>query len=316
MPQLLPESNSHEDSRVWVLCDGMGGHGHGEVASEVVARSVYSSLSAIPQERIITPDDIRSASDKANEELAAADVYHDRNPMGTTLVVAVLNPDGILVAHAGDSRCYLIGPDGKIKFRSADHSVVGEALAAGILTEEEAFTSSRRNEITRCLSSVTSAVPLDFTELTDIKTGDVLMLCSDGVHDVLRDREIAGLLGGSASIEQKSAALERAVMANAKDNTSAILLLLDVTEKKTLKSRRALLAGAAAVAVLAGAAGFYFMTRSLSAEAPFPLPLVTSDAPVADSIVKAQTMQDTLSVPPARTADSLHAGDSLFKKKN
>lgn len=308
MPQLHPGTSPAEAGRVWVLCDGMGGHGHGEVASELVARSVYKRLAALPLNEDIDRQDIQQASDMANEELAAADVFHDSRPMGTTLVVAVLNSNGILVAHAGDSRCYLIGADGKIKFRSADHSVVGQALAAGILTEEEAFTSSRRNEITRCLTSVSSAVPLDFTELTDIEPDDILLMCSDGVHDVLRDLEISTLLSGTTSCEEKAAALEKAVMKSPVDNTSAILLSPVFSGGHVGKSRRPLMVAVLTLAVLAGAAGFFYMTRSMSPEKQLPLPVTPARLP--DSAAVDSARADTITGVAPKLTDTIQNTDS------
>lgn len=184
---LMPETPSSTD-RVLVLCDGMGGHGHGEVASQTVAEAVYQYLHNLNAAEY-TAADIQAAADCASVALHQRNVVDSERTMGTTLVVAVFNKMRLLVGHVGDSRAYLFDSDGRIKFRTRDHSRVAEAVEAGILTEEEAFNSPYKNQITRALMADTDHIDVDIDELI-VENGDILMLCSDGVNDCLRDRQL------------------------------------------------------------------------------------------------------------------------------
>lgn len=195
--QLGPRSNQEDCVRpaapqitdyIYVLCDGMGGHGHGEVASAAVADAVYNCLSSL-DDGDITPDELQGAVDYAVNVLHRLDIKDDERTMGTTLVVAVVVGDKLLIGHVGDSRAYIFGRDGKIKFRTRDHSLVAEAVANEILTEEEAFLSPYRNRITRAIMADGNEVEVE-VDVQPVADGDILMLCSDGVHDCMRDSEL------------------------------------------------------------------------------------------------------------------------------
>lgn len=176
------------DSRFIILCDGMGGHGHGEVASQTVANAVFEYLKSLAKENY-EAQDLQDALNTALSTLTAVDVYDDKKSMGTTLVVVVVNKMNVLVGHVGDSRCYLFDEDGIKKFRTKDHSKVAEAIEAEILTEEEAFENSHKNLLTRCVMSGKSNIQID-VDFLQIENNDRLLLCSDGVNDAMRDKEI------------------------------------------------------------------------------------------------------------------------------
>lgn len=176
------------DCRFIILCDGMGGHGHGEIASQTVANAVFEYLKSLAKEKY-EAQDLQDALDTALSTLTAVNVYDDEKSMGTTLVVAVVNRMNILVGHVGDSRCYLFDEDGLKKFRTKDHSKVAEAIDAGILTEDEAFDSPYKNLLTRCVMAGVSNVQIDVDNL-QIENNDRMLLCSDGINDAMRDKEI------------------------------------------------------------------------------------------------------------------------------
>ena len=146
------DNNQSNLSRVIVLCDGMGGHAYGEIASKIVAETVFATLGSNRAD--FTEDDLQLALDNALIALNKANVYDDCKKMGTTLVVAVINKNNVLVGHVGDSRCYLFDDDGIKLFRTKDHSKVAEAVEAEILTEEEAINSEYKNILTRDRKSV------------------------------------------------------------------------------------------------------------------------------------------------------------------
>lgn len=185
---VLFKEEYNPDSRFIILCDGMGGHGHGEVASQTVADTVFEYLKSLRKEEYDSQD-LQDAVNVAQSTLTAVNTFDDKKSMGTTLIVAVINKMNILVGHIGDSRCYLFDENGLKKFRTKDHSKVAEAIDAEILTEEEAFDNSHKNLLTRCVMAGKTNVQIEVDNL-QIENNDRMLLCSDGINDAMRDKEI------------------------------------------------------------------------------------------------------------------------------
>lgn len=213
------DNNQSNLSRVIVLCDGMGGHAYGEIASKIVAESVFATLDSNRAD--FTEDDLQLALDNALIALNKANVYDDCKKMGTTLVVAVINKNNVLVGHVGDSRCYLFDDDGIKLFRTKDHSKVAEAVEAEILTEEEAINSEYKNILTRCVIAGKTDVKIDIDRL-DIKDKDRLLLCSDGVIDAIRDEELSEILV-NRNINDALALIDSKCQMKSHDNYSVII---------------------------------------------------------------------------------------------
>jgi protein phosphatase len=183
-----------------VLADGMGGYNAGDVASSIAATTMMEALEEqLPhaiQRRRSRGKQIRSmlieAADKANHAIRAAaqDNLH-YSGMGTTIVTALFHHDKAVVAHAGDSRLYRWRDD-ELTLLTRDHSLMQEQIDAGMLSPEEARTSPNRNLITRALG-VEERVELDIHEY-GAAVGDIYLLCSDGLSDMLLSDEIAALL--------------------------------------------------------------------------------------------------------------------------
>lgn len=219
-------STAGQGGRIFVLCDGMGGHGHGEVASETACKAVFQLLVSQAVDEY-TEEMLQDAVAFAQEEIDKADMFGgDERRMGTTLVVVAVNDYEVLVGHIGDSRCYLFGQDGKMKFRTKDHSQIEEAMAVGLITEDEAFHHPKKNIITRCLMSHGESHELTVDRLKHVQEGDFLLLCTDGVNDALRNQEIEELLSGEGSTEERLGRLREACAEKSRDNYSAILLQL------------------------------------------------------------------------------------------
>lgn len=225
-------------NRIFVLCDGMGGHGHGEVASKTVAEAVHAYLTELAPEEY-TPENIQESVDFALAELAKADIYNDEKAMGTTVVVIAINRMNILVGHVGDSRCYQFSEDGLKKFRTKDHSVVQNAVDAEIMTEEEAWVSPKKNILTRCLTSSKASVKVEIDSL-EIEDNDTLLLCSDGVTDALRDSQLQSIILGR-SVEKSVACIRTECDLSSRDNFSLILVSFsqdEVNRSKTIEHRQ------------------------------------------------------------------------------
>jgi PPM family protein phosphatase len=174
-----------------VVCDGMGGSNAGEIASRMAVDTVVREIAAA------APDDTATALARAvqtaNTEIFEYSRTHaDLNGMGTTCTVLALHGDGVLVAHVGDSRAYLVRGHHARQI-TTDHSLVAQLVARQQLTPEEARHDPRRNVVTRSVG-VAPEVEVDVIAVGEpLHDGDTLVVCSDGLHGQMSDSEIASL---------------------------------------------------------------------------------------------------------------------------
>lgn len=210
------------------VADGMGGHAAGEVASEMSLKLLIESLAG---ESAPSEDALRRAFARANagvfREASAKPEYRG---MGTTLVAALFAGGDMIIGNVGDSRMYL-RRDGKLERITKDHSWVGEMVAAGALTEEQAARHPRRNILTRALG-VGASVEADIGRLK-LRRGDRIMLCSDGLHGMVDDKTISEIMG-ARSLDLKKAARELIDLANkagGTDNITVALARIDADAK-------------------------------------------------------------------------------------
>lgn len=178
-----------------VLADGMGGHLAGEIASAMAVDIIVRHLNAVLRQPPAPTDDdapevlaLRAAIQEANQAVfEASRSKPEYNGMGTTVVVVVFQANKLYVAHVGDSRLYRFR-HGQLKQITEDHSMVQELLNRGLITPEEARTSANKNLVTRALG-VDPSVKADVNSDSVVK-GDIYLLCSDGLSDVLMDADI------------------------------------------------------------------------------------------------------------------------------
>jgi protein phosphatase len=217
-----------EASSLAVLADGMGGYNAGEVASGMATSFIKSELGRWLQEASenATDTEVRRAMDicvdNANRAIFnAANSNPQYAGMGTTLVVAVFRDGRLLLGHVGDSRAYRLR-GGRLVQITRDHSLLQEQIDAGLITPEQAAFSANKNLVTRAVG-VEDTVLLE-THLHDVQPGDVYLLCSDGLSDMLDDQSIGQLLQGYDSLEAAGRALiDAANDAGGKDNISVVL---------------------------------------------------------------------------------------------
>ncbi len=218
-----------EPSGVAVLADGMGGYNAGEVASNMACEFISTELGRWLGEAndSATDTDVRRAmdicADNANRAIFQA---ANSNPqfagMGTTLVLAVFRPHRLLMGHVGDSRAYRMRA-GRLQQITRDHSLLQEQLDAGIITPEQAAVSSNKNLVTRAVG-VEDTVLLE-THLHDLLPGDVVLMCSDGLSDMLTDDHIENVLRSHDSLPEAGQALITAANeAGGRDNIAVVLV--------------------------------------------------------------------------------------------
>jgi serine/threonine protein phosphatase PrpC len=202
-----------------VVCDGMGGHAAGEVASKIGVEtilSIYYSEASEDRAHVL-----EQAFEQANEQIYA----RGNGSMGTTGVAALLLHDALHIANVGDSRAYLIR-DGDIRQISRDHSFVGDQVAAGLITADQARSSPHRNVITRALG-YQSGVTVDLFRWP-LQIDDIIVLCSDGLHGLVTDAEIARIAGEAAP----DAAVRQLIdLANSRGGTDNITVAIIQVEQ-------------------------------------------------------------------------------------
>ena len=226
-----------------ILADGMGGYNAGEIASSMATAFIRSEMSRWLSQagRNANSNEVKRAMEicvqNANHSIFnAANSNPHYTGMGTTLVVGVFQGGRLMLGHIGDSRCYRVRA-GAFEQITKDHSLLQEQIDAGLITPEQALTSANKNLVTRALG-VEDAVLLDVTEHR-VDAGDVYVMCSDGLSDMVRDMAIADIMLGNATLEQKSKHLINAANANGgRDNISVVLVhAVEPTAKRSLFSR-------------------------------------------------------------------------------
>jgi serine/threonine protein phosphatase PrpC len=217
------------DTSLAVLADGMGGYNAGEVASNMATSFIVSELGRWLREASAQAgdQDVRRAMDicvdNANRAIFnAANSNPQYAGMGTTLVVAVFRAGRLLVGHVGDSRAYRLRA-GRLQQITRDHSLLQEQIDAGLITPEQAAFSANKNLVTRAVG-VEDTVLLE-THQHEVMPGDLYLLCSDGLSDMLEDSTIQQILQSHDSLESCCKSLiEAANDAGGKDNISVILV--------------------------------------------------------------------------------------------
>jgi serine/threonine protein phosphatase PrpC len=206
-----------------LLADGMGGHEGGELASKLamegIARSYYSSMGP-------PPEALDEALRTANGEVYQASRKRSAlRGMGTTCVAVVLRDDRAWWAWVGDSRLYLLR-SGQIYQMSEDHTVVHQLVRKGLLTPEEAYNHPDRSVLERAIGTRVQVEPSIGKEPIYLASGDRLLLCSDGLHDLITNDEIVAHAASGPIAECAEGLIDLALERGGFDNVSVILLEL------------------------------------------------------------------------------------------
>lgn len=235
----IGQRSNQEDSiiqwndRLFVLCDGMGGHEHGEVASLTVTQALGQWFAEhVDASSPLTDDQLREAIEYAYQQL---DQYTDGNPkqMGTTLTLIYIGSNGITAAHMGDSRIYHIRPEVGVLYQSRDHSLVFDLFQAGEITYEEMATYPQKNIVTRAMTpGEDNRMRPDIIHITDIQPGDYFYMCSDGMLEQMDNDLLVDLLSSQLTDEVKKNKLIELTKGNQDNHSAWIIHVKDVIKEE------------------------------------------------------------------------------------
>lgn len=180
------------ETLLMVLADGMGGHQHGELAASLIVETFVEFFEQQARSRIAdAPTFISDCMNAAHQRIMQIPHDEDLGGLpGSTCVAALIQEDTLYFAHAGDSRMYLLR-DEELMIRTRDHSMVNQWVEWGIITTEGARVHPQRNQITNCLGGAASIFHIEAGEPVELKSGDVVLLCSDGLWGPFANEEIA-----------------------------------------------------------------------------------------------------------------------------
>ena len=226
------------NDRLFILCDGMGGHEKGEVASASVCETMSNCiLSRWNPNEPLSDGLLQQAIEEAYDALDAKDNGEEKK-MGTTMTFVCFHADGVTVAHIGDSRVYQLRPATKkeparIVFKTRDHSLVNDLIDIGEITEEEAKNHPQKNVITRAMQPCQERrAKASIAHLTDIQEGDYFYMCSDGMLEQSTDDNILNIITKKDAKNEQKVEMLRNVTEDNKDNHTAHLIYVNKVEGK------------------------------------------------------------------------------------
>lgn len=229
----IPEDPSRRANRgsLFVVCDGMGGHAAGQIASELAAKTFIDVYlhHPNPEPMVAMHAGVQAAH---RFVLDVARTVPGRKGMGTTLSALIVIQDQGYIVHVGDSRVYRLRGE-ELTALTVDHTWVHEALAAGLIRPEEAEDHPKRHWLMRAIGVEDFTLVPDVFP-TEISPGDVFFLCSDGILNHVSDEEIGEILRGNGPSEAAWKLVRAALMGGGSDNATAIVLRVEGFEPANL----------------------------------------------------------------------------------
>lgn len=233
---------AHDDGWLFALADGVGGQDRGEVASRLAIDTVLAEFRAIPKGVMhvsLLPKLVQQANqvvfeagDKPTGEMDENRGRKGGSRMASTLILCALRFDSAVISHVGDSRCYLFR-SGKLNCLTHDHTMASEQFRIGVIDKEDQDTLPNRHILTRCLG-MELFVAAD-TITVPVIPGDILMLCSDGLHGYVPDSAIQAALASTANLDEAASALIAAANEEGgHDNVSVQLIRVRSVERMGL----------------------------------------------------------------------------------
>jgi PPM family protein phosphatase len=217
--------NNKSNQKLVIIADGMGGHNAGDVASRMTVDFLQQSWESIKQ--ITSPEEASNwfstmITKVNNKILAHAKSNKACEGMGTTIVATILTGDFATICHIGDSRCYLLNGSA-MQLMTQDHSLVNELVKSGQISEEEADSHPKRNVLVRALGT-DSAVEATIHSI-GWDTGDIMLLCSDGLSDKISSKDIQHILQNGQNLQRNAEKLVKLAKDNGgEDNISVAIV--------------------------------------------------------------------------------------------
>ena len=214
------------DIGLFAVADGMGGHKAGEIASSTALEYLEENIRNVP----LDDDDLGAILlhilDEANLRVHRLSTeFEQYRGMGTTVTAGIFQEKTLVIAHIGDSRAYLIR-SGEIRQLTNDHSLVGEMLRSGGITEEQAYNHPQRNVLTRAMGTATT-VRFDLYHL-ELLSGDKILFCTDGLINHLRPEEIIEVIGIEPDLDKcLDILMTRSLDRGGHDNITMVLVEVD-----------------------------------------------------------------------------------------
>lgn len=238
------DGTPHMDDRLFIVCDGMGGHDRGEIASQTVTQAMSTYLLKSASIEGVFPDEmVNQAVDKALLALAEQDDPDEVMKMGTTMTMLKFHANGATVAHIGDSRVYHFRParpsePAKMLFCTEDHTVVNELVHYGQITHAQARRSTKKHILSRAMLSYQERRPkADIHHISDIQPGDIFFLCTDGIFENMDNEALCSLLTDPnySDVQRIQMILHECI--NNRDNHTAIFVrvqdILNTSDRKS-----------------------------------------------------------------------------------
>ncbi len=216
-----------EELRLLAVADGMGGHQAGEVASRLALDTIVDYVRKNSSDIAEQPAGVLiKALEAANNRIfLRAQEEATYQGMGTTITAALLTAGKMYLAHVGDSRAYQLR-DGKIRLVTEDHSLVNELVKNGGITPDEASRHPHRNVLTRAIGSAVG-VEVDIYE-EEVRPGDLLILCTDGLSNLLSPGEIRGIVDSAPTLAEGARQLvDQALARGGPDNITVVLCSIE-----------------------------------------------------------------------------------------
>jgi len=265
--------------RFFIVADGMGGHAGGQEASRIATEVIRLHLEKYWQSSIASEQLLEESFVQANKAiLSDQEENPERAEMGTTAVVVAFREDQPWCAHVGDSRLYQLQEE-QLKPVTEDHTWVAWALRAGTITPSEATVHPLRHVLSQCLGR-RELYNIEIQSL-EVKTGDRLLLCSDGLTGEVSDEEILGYLSKERDCEEAASKLVEAAKDNGGSDNITVVIVAEVASEGTQASpdETSELPEAAMQETLEQAP----VAASTAATAEAEAPAETSEAPAADA---------------------------------
>lgn len=216
----------YASQRFFVVCDGVGGCEKGEVASQTVCDAIGKAMANVDLSQAFNNADFSKVLDEAYDALDRK-TNKQNQEMATTLTFACFHDGGCTLAHIGDSRIYQLRKGQGIIYRSEDHSLVNSMVHNGMITPDEALDNPQKHVITRYMESVDSdqnRCMATVMSTKDVREGDYILLCTDGVCNQIDDDEITDILFNEEMSDEIKMSTIAQMCSNSDDNNTAILI--------------------------------------------------------------------------------------------